>query len=152
MTDTFNDSIGFMLREQMEKIVNREDLIQSFFYDTSGSEEPILGRRSDRGSLISDERRAKGMFYGVDGGEDYKLGIFIASGEFRIALFDNDYDTLQTASAVWYQTVNGSHTAVSLREGHFEFFGTATDAMKPASDDDRGAAVMKLMMINEAAK
>ncbi len=147
-----NDTIGVMLREQMEKVVNREDLIQSFFYDTSGSDEPTLGRRFSRGSLISDDRRAKGMFYGVDGGEEYKLGIFIASGEFRIALFDNDYNTLQTASAVWYQTVNGSHTAVSLREGYFEFFGDATQAMQPASDDDRGAAVMKLMMINEANK
>ncbi len=138
-----------MLREQMEKFVNREDLIQSFFHDTSGSDErlPILGRQPD---LIKDDRRRKGMFYGVD--DTYRLGIFIEENEFRVVLFDTDYDALQTASMFYYETITGSHTAVSLRAASFEYFGDAVRAMTPASDDDRGNAVMKLMMINEAAK
>lgn len=143
--NVYNDSIGVLLRGQMEKIINREDLIQTFVYDTSGTSEPDQHIRKNT-------RRSIGVLYGVEGGADYKLGIFSEDDEFRIVLFNNGYDPLQTAVAVWHETIKGSHTAVILREANFEHFGIAQQPMDTVGDDERGLAVIKLMMINEASK
>lgn len=142
-----------MLREQMEKIINDADLIQSFYHDTSESFETPLGPY-DPPSSTNEARRSAGIMYGIDceDGGEYKLGIFMKDRELRAVLFNSEYDTLQTAAMVYYTNVSGSHTAVSLREVTFETFGKAVDPMRVASDDERGNAVMKLMMLNERAR
>lgn len=155
MIDAFNDTIGSMLREQMQKIIWREQYVQDFMYDLTAPPitVPRLGGgysvHYNRNQIVKDDRPRKGMFYDLD---DYKLGIFIDENEIRFVLFDLDYNSLQTASSVWYETMDGSHFAVRLKEADFDTFGDADTPMSIASDDDRGNAVMKLMMINEAAK
>ena len=143
-----NDSIGFMLREQMQNFIVREQLVWDFIHETS---EPMqrLGNRGSH-SLIREDRRAKGMFY--DLGEDYKLGMFVEDNELRFVLMNHDYDTLQTASSTLYETIDRTHFAVVLKEAAFDKFGSAVDTMSVASDDDRGNAVMKLMMLNNTEK
>lgn len=152
MTEAWNDTIGAMLREQMQKVIWREQYVQDFMYDMT--EPPISVPRLGGGysvhfnhnRIVVDDRPRKGLFYDLD---IYKLGIFIDDNEIRFVLFDQDYNTLQTAASIWYETIDRLHFAVRLKEGHFDTFGDSGGPMNIASDDDRGNAVLKLMMLNQ---
>ena len=146
MTDAFNDSIGLMLREEMQKVIWREQYVQDFMYDMQAPPERKLFGVSLHNRIVVENRALKGLLYDVD---DYKLGIFIDENEIRFVLFDQNYSTLQTAASIWYETMNGSHFAVRLKEADFDTFGAASEPMSIASDEDRGNAVIKLMMLNQ---
>lgn len=147
MLDAFNDTIGAMLREEMQKIIWREQYVQDFMHDTQAPpERTLIGASFRRNTLVVNDRPRKGRFYDLG---DYKLGIFIDENEIRFVLFDQYYNSLQTAAAIWYETMDGSHFAVRLKEANFDYFGVSSDPMSVASDDDRGNAVIKLMMLNQ---